>query len=43
MNINKGKTIKQQRYFTLLEKFAVCKERDDFTECYSQNIIPINL
>ncbi|MCP4989031.1 MAG: hypothetical protein GY928_24125 [Colwellia sp.] len=33
----------QQRYFTLLEKFAVCKERDDFTECYSQNIIPINL
>jgi exodeoxyribonuclease VIII len=33
----------QQRYFELLNKFAECKKRDDFTSCYSQEIITINL
>ena len=33
----------QQRYFDLLSKFALCEQRNDFTECYPQEIIPINL
>ena len=33
----------QQKYYNLLEKFAACQERNDFTECYSQEIIPINI
>jgi exodeoxyribonuclease VIII len=33
----------QQRYFDLLSEFSLCEQRNDFTRCYPEEIIPINL